>query len=263
MLRTALVTTILLCFAGIQIAAAQTFADVPTNHWAHSQVEILAANGITAGCGNGNYCPGDPVNRAQMAVFLERSMNGSDYVPPAASGGVFLDVGAGDFAANFIEQLYTDGITAGCGNNNYCPDVGVSRAQMAVFLLRAKYGSGYSPSPATGVFNDVDLGYWAASWIEALAAEGITAGCGNGGFCPEEAVTRAQMAVFLVRAFDLSANPVFPRLTLNGIASNVALADANINIQMINTSEIRMSAVVHSNAGQSGFKALQTAFNLS
>lgn len=42
-----------------------------------------------------------------------------------------------------------------------------------------------------------------------------------------------------------------------------ALADANINIQMINTSEIRMSAVVHSNAGQSGFKALQTAFNLS
>ena len=232
MFRSALVTTILLWFASSQIAAAQTFSDVPASHWAHSQVEILAANGITAGCGNGNYCPEDSVNRAQMAVFLERSMNGSDYVPPAASGNVFLDVGAGDFAANFIEQLYNDGITAGCGNNNYCPDAGVSRAQMAVFLLRAKYGSGYSPSAATGVFSDVDLGYWAASWIEALAAEGITAGCGNGSFCPEEAVTRAQMAVFLVRTFDLSLIPVPPRLTLTGVASDVALAGANITARV-------------------------------
>ena len=232
MFRTALVTTILLWLAGTQIAAAQTFSDVPTNHWAHSYVETLAANGITAGCGNGNYCPEDSVNRAQMAVFLERGMNGSDYVPPAASGNVFLDVGAGDFAANFIEQLYNDGITAGCGNNNYCSGVEVTRGQMAVFLLRAKYGAGYAPSAATGVFNDVDLGYWAASWIEALAAEGITAGCGDGIYCPDATVSRAQMAVFLVRTFDLSPNPAPPRLTLTGIVSDVALAGANITARV-------------------------------
>ena len=179
------------------------FLDVPVDFWAYDFIEKLAKSGITSGCGNDNYCPAAPVTRAQMAVFLERGINGSDFVPPAASGTVFEDVGAGDFAANFIEQLAADGITSGCGNDNYCPDTAVSRAQMAAFLLRARYGAGYSPPPATGVFADVDPSYWAVRWIEQLAAEGITAGCGNGNYCPEAPVTRAQMAVFLVRTFGL------------------------------------------------------------
>jgi len=125
------------------------------------------------------------------------------------SGNVFLDVGAGDFAASFIEQLASDGITAGCGNNNFCPNAEVTRDQMAVFLLRAKHGSSFSPQPATGVFGDVDLSHWAVAWIEQLAAEKITAGCGVDpltgvkNYCPANQVTRDQMAVFLVRTFGL------------------------------------------------------------
>jgi hypothetical protein len=179
------------------------FVDTPSGHWAFSFIEALARAGITAGCGNSNYCPDGAVTRAQMAVFLERGMNGSGYSPPAATGNVFLDVGAQDFAASFIEQLANDGITSGCGNNNYCPDDEVTRDQMAVFLLRAKYGSSYSPPAATGVFGDVDLSHWAVHWIEQLAAEGITAGCGGGNYCPNAEVTRDQMAVFLVRTFGL------------------------------------------------------------
>lgn len=179
------------------------FADVQPGYWAFTFIETLAQAGITSGCGGGNYCPTSPVTRAQLAVFLERGMKGSNYAPPAATGGVFLDVGALDFAASFIEQLYADGITAGCGNDNYCPSAVLTRDQMAVFLLRAKYGSGYSPPPATGIFNDAPLSYWAAAWIEQLAAEGITAGCGNGNYCPDAPVTRDQMAVFLVRTFNL------------------------------------------------------------
>ena len=130
-------------------------------------------------------------------------MNGGDFSPPAATGNVFLDVAANDFAASFIEQLAADGITSGCGGGNYCPDAVVTRDQMAVFLLRAKYGSSYSPPTATGVFGDVDLSHWAVNWIEQLAAEGITAGCGGGDYCPDAEVTRDQMAVFLVRTFGL------------------------------------------------------------
>jgi PKD repeat protein len=179
------------------------FADVPEGAFAFSFIETLALSGVTAGCGNANYCPEDPVTRAQMAVFLERGMNGSDYSPPAATGSVFFDVGASDFAAAWIEQLAADGITSGCGGGNYCPNDQVTRAQMAVFLLRAKYSSAYSPPAPSGSFSDVPVGYWAAAWIEQLAAEGITAGCGNGNYCPEDPVTRAQMAVFLVRTFGL------------------------------------------------------------
>jgi len=49
----------------------------------------------------------------------------------------------------------------------------------------------------------VPLNYWAVHWIEQLAAENITAGCGNGNYCPDATVTRDQMAVFLVRTFGL------------------------------------------------------------
>jgi hypothetical protein len=76
---------------------------------------------------------------------------------------------------------------------------------MAVFLLRSKHGASYNP-PAVGSstgFSDVPLTHWAAAWIKQLVAEGIAAGCMTGSYCPESPVTRAQMAVFLVRTFDL------------------------------------------------------------
>jgi len=76
---------------------------------------------------------------------------------------------------------------------------------MAIFLLRSKHGAFYNP-PAVGSstgFGDVNPNYWAAAWIKQLVTEGITAGCGSGTYCPEQPVTRAQMAVFLVRTFNL------------------------------------------------------------
>lgn len=188
---------------GTLVLHATSFADVPGNYWSWGYIERLYAAGITGGCGVGLYCPEATVTRGQMAVFLERGMNSSSYSPPAASGLVFGDVPASYWSAAWVEKLYADGITGGCGGGNYCPEQPVSRAQMAVFLLRAKYGSSYSPPPATGDFADVPTSYWAASWIEQLTAEGITSGCGSGNYCPEQLVSRAQMAVFLVRTFGL------------------------------------------------------------
>ena len=184
------------------VRSAQDFDDVPLDFWAYAYISKLYASGITSGCGNGNFCPNQPVTRAQMAVFLERGIHGSNYNPPAATG-IFNDVSTTYWAADWIEQLYSEGITSGCGNNNFCPKQPVTRAQMAVFLLRAKHGSNYNPPAATGIFNDVPTSYWAADWIEQLYSEGITSGCGNNNFCPKQPVTRAQMAVFLVRTFEL------------------------------------------------------------
>jgi len=182
------------------------FRDVPLDFWCYDYIRQLYAAGITSGCGNGKYCPENLVTRAQMAVFLERGIHGSAYVPPNVSGAVFLDVDPEHWAAAWIKKLYEDQITSGCGNGKYCPEDPVTRAQMAVFLLRAKHGADYGPPSPEGTFNDVPMSYWAAGWIEQLASEGITSGCGNGNFCPEEPVTRAQMAVFLVRTFNLNFN---------------------------------------------------------
>ena len=184
------------------------FADVPPTHWAWPWVTILADAGITNGCSTLPYfCPEDPVTRAQMAIFLERGMHGAAYNPPTGTGTVFADVPLSYGADSWIEKLYADGITGGCLASplSYCPDNSVTRAEMAIFLLRAKYGATYTP-PVVGAgtgFNDVSTSYWDAAWIKQLAAEGITSGCGGGNYCPENLVTRAEMAKFLVLTFNL------------------------------------------------------------
>jgi hypothetical protein len=180
------------------------FNDVPDTFWAVSYIERLFNAGITGGCGDGNYCPDEPVTRAQMAVFLLKGIHSASYQPPALGDNTgFSDVAADHWAAAWIKQLAAEAITGGCGSGNYCPEASVTRAQMAVFLLKAIHGASYSPPPATGTFADVPADHWAAAWIEQLAAEGITSGCGNGNYCPESPVTRAQMAVFLIKAFNL------------------------------------------------------------
>ncbi len=142
------------------------------------------------------------MTRAQMAIFLVRAMHGVSFVP-SPSIDIFADVPEGSFGADYIEQLYNDGITAGCGGGNYCPDQIVTRAQMAIFLVRAKHGIAFIPPTATGIFADVPVGSFGANYIEQLAADGVTSGCGGGNFCPSATVKRDSMAVFLVRAFNL------------------------------------------------------------
>ena len=185
---------------------ASGFSDVAPSYWAWSWIERLYSAGITGGCSTTplNYCPEDSVTRAQMAVFLLKGIHGSSYTPPIVGVSTgFADVATDYWAAAWIKQLAAEGITSGCGAGIYCPDATVTRAQMAIFLLKAKYTSTYTPPAAVGIFSDVPLSYWANQWIEQLAAEGITGGCGAGIYCPDANVTRAQMAVFLVKTFNL------------------------------------------------------------
>jgi hypothetical protein len=184
------------------------FMDVPASYWAASFIERLYVVGITGGCSLNplRYCPEASITRDQMAVFLLRGIHDPSYAPPGVGAETgFADVPPTYWAAAFIKQLAAEGITTGCGNDNYCPDQPVTRAQMAVFLLRSKHGASYSP-PDVGAgtgFGDVPSTYWAATWIKQLVTEGITSGCGSGNYCPEDPVTRAQMAVFLVKTFNL------------------------------------------------------------
>jgi hypothetical protein len=99
----------------------------------------------------------------------------------------------------FVNRLIRNSITAGCTPLYYCPHYQVTRAQMAVFLLRSKDGATYVPPPATGtVFADVPIDGFAAAWIEELSRRGITAGCDVNLYCPDSFITREQMAVFLL-----------------------------------------------------------------
>ena len=178
------------------------FLDVPTGHNFHSYVTTLVSNAITAGVGGGNYGVTQSTLRQQMAVFLLKAKLGICYVPPPCAG-TFADVPCPSTFAAWIEDLASRGITGGCGGSNYCPANPVRRDQMAVFLLKTKYGSGYAPPPCDGDFTDVPCPSIFADWIEQLAAEQITGGCGGTNYCPQNPNTRGQMAVFIVKTFNL------------------------------------------------------------
>jgi hypothetical protein len=181
------------------------FLDVPPSNIFHDDIAILAASGITSGCGGGNYCSATAVTRAQMAVFLLRSEHGAFYQPQACFSPVFADVPCTDPFAPWINALAAEGVTAGCGGGNYCPSSPVTRGQMPVFLLKTRNGSVYNPPPATGIFGDVPATDPFAPWIEEVYHEGITGGCSSSPllYCPGSPTTRGQMAVFLVKTFGL------------------------------------------------------------
>ena len=176
------------------------FLDAGGNFYAY--IVTLVANGVTAGCGGGNYCPDANVTRAQMAAFLLKAKHGVCYVPPPCTGS-FTDVACPSLFADWIEALADEGITGGCGGNNYCPGNVVRRDQMAAFLMKAEHGSSYTPPACTGVFIDVPCPSQFAAWVEQLATEGITGGCGGEMYCPTNPNTRGQMAVFITKTFHL------------------------------------------------------------
>jgi uncharacterized repeat protein (TIGR03803 family) len=190
------------CVGSATLALQTDFNDVPSGDPFYSYVCRIGRNGITAGCGGGSYCRDDAVLRSQMAVFLLKAMHGSSFVPPTCTG-IFSDVPCPSQFADWTEELFHEGITGGCGGGNYCPSSPVTRAQMAVFLLKAEHGSAYLPPSCTGTFLDVPCPGTFTNWIEQLALEQITSGCGNGNYCPANPQTRGQMAVFLTKTFNL------------------------------------------------------------
>ncbi|MEZ4446965.1 MAG: S-layer homology domain-containing protein [Polyangiaceae bacterium] len=161
-----------------------------------ADIEWLAAQGITSGCGNGQFCPADLVTREQMAGFLATALG----LPPS-NQDFFVDDDASVFEGS-IDAIAAAGITSGCAQAppRFCPETTVTRGQMAAFLANAL---NLAPANADTFVDDDGSPFEAA--IEAIYAAGITSGCAANPprFCPNQSLTREQMASFLRRAFDV------------------------------------------------------------
>lgn len=131
--------------------AEASFSDVPTDHWAFDYIEYSMAQNVVQGYPDGEYKPLLEVDRAQMAVYIARSIvtpTGEagliDYDPPAEPS--FPDVpntGYGDdgtepfWAYKHVEYCYEQGVVQGYDDGNYHPEWLVTRDQMAVYIARA------------------------------------------------------------------------------------------------------------------------------
>jgi hypothetical protein len=182
-----------------------------------------------------NFAPGTVVTRSEMAHWVISSMmdelqlkaflaaTGGD---PRVSGTSFFADTASDPNIREIEAMYRLGITTGCLVNdvlrNYCPTAPVTRGQMAVFLIRAKmrnvFPASLSGAPLVGgvgdnfglfstttpYFTDVPANHPYFRFIQKMRELGITVGTGVGAtYGPDDPLTRAQIATFMVRAFFL------------------------------------------------------------
>jgi len=179
---------------------------------AEPAIEALVAGGITNGCGPESFCPVAPVTRGQMATFLARTLStGSSDV------AAFSDLVSGSYYVGFVNRLFEMEIVDGYPDGTFRPDSPVSRGEMAALLVRALGLEIAGPEGGLD-FIDVASDAWFAPSVEALRIAGITTGCAIDRFCPQEAVTREQMALFLARAFQLPL-PVVPGRTspLNGL----------------------------------------------
>jgi hypothetical protein len=124
-------------------------------------------------------------------------------------GESFTDVPRSDPFYRFIETMLHLGITGGCSATEYCRASTTTRDAMAVFILRANDPTTNPPACVTGseAFADVPASSPFCRWIEELFRRGIAGGCGNGNYCPSDAVTREAMAVFVLRTLDPALDP--------------------------------------------------------
>jgi len=189
------------------------FNDVPASNTFVEDIIWLAEQGITRGCNppdNTLFCPDEFVTRGQMAAFLVRILR----YTAGAGDDLFVDDNGTTFELD-IDRIGTVGVTRGCNppvNDHFCPDEYVTRGQMAAFLVRA---FGLASLGGNDLFVDDEGSVFKAN-IDRLGEHGISKGCNpptNDMFCPNDYVTREQMAAFLHRAAQswlLELSPAMP-----------------------------------------------------
>ena len=167
-----------------------------------NNIEAIAARGVTLGCSPtypGLFCPGRVVTRAQMMAFLARALGLEDGAVALTSR--FADVPGGAWYLPYLERLADLGVVEPYEDGTFRPSEPLTRRDMAVFLTRA-FARIAPVAELAGAFEDVAADAPGAAEVEAILAAGVTRGCSAEPmrYCPEESVTRAQMASFLIRA---------------------------------------------------------------
>jgi S-layer homology domain len=248
------VMCLLVCAAGYTIylrgrGRQEDFRDVPSSAYYYQAVNLLTRRGVTSGCGDNRFCPDGDVTRAQMAVFLGSAVFGNKDFTYSATPH-FVDVQPGDFAFKWIQAMFELGIPAACGSgrgdNRYCPYDLVTREAMAELIIAARFGAGTNFTyPEKPYFSDVPATDPGFRFVQRLKVDGITGGCGGSRYCPGDAITRGQTAVFITTGlFNELLPPGTPVITQIDPATLGAGSTGTFTITGSNTSFVQGTTVL-------------------
>lgn len=182
----------------IFVYQGKRFTDVPEIGTLEPASKVNAM-GISAGCGGTNFCATRLVSRGEIAVFFVAAALGPGVSVRQATTRTFLDVDPTNPFFNFIEDFAKRGFSAGCGGGNFCPTRTVTRGELAAFLVRAQGLTARSTNTQT--FTDVPVGHLFHKVVQEVVARGLMTGCGGQQFCPNQEVSRLEVAQALVKAY--------------------------------------------------------------
>lgn len=180
--------------ADVQITVIRTeFSDVTEKDYFYNPVIWAVLNGVTAGYYQDKFAPYMNCTRGQVVTFLWRA-NGCPQ--PQTTENPFWDVKVGDYYYKAVLWAAENGITAGYYQNDFAPDVTITRAQFATFLYRAEGKPAYS---VENPFSDIEEGRYYYDAVLWAVENGITAGYYQDLFAPDIGCTRGQVVSFLYR----------------------------------------------------------------
>ena len=184
-----------------------------------ANINRLAEFGITEGCDDYQFCPQDEVTRDQMAALLARSLGLTTETADGTPSVSFTDVDPGAWYAGYLNALGP--IASGYPDGTFRPRQPITRGETAIMLNKALKLDA-NENRKIVAFTDVPSGTELATAAANLAADDITRGCATEPeplFCPDDFLTRGQMATLLVRSpfsFDASSDDDDGEVQLNG-----------------------------------------------
>lgn len=173
------------------------------SHWSAPMVSALMAKRIVAGDDEGKFNPEMPLTRAQLAKLLVTGTGfQEDAQLLAAYASRFSDVPRWHWANGYIESLAESAVVEGYPDGSFGPEDEVTRAQMAVILVRLAGMTAQARAQrfeATGYQDDAAIADWARGFVKVARATGLMAGFEDGAFRPDQPVTRAEGSAALFR----------------------------------------------------------------
>ncbi|RXT04494.1 S8 family serine peptidase [Ammoniphilus sp. CFH 90114] len=169
------------------------FRDIQ-DHWARTSIEDLVSRKMIQGYPDYTFRPNHNITRAGAAAVLQNVLQ----LPTSRATSTYQDLKKDHWVYSAIASLGERGIFKGVASERIFPDQPLTRAELAVLLYQARYGTEQPEQiKSKQEFTDVLRGHWAYPYIMKMAELQHIQGFQDGSFQPERQTTRAEFAVLV------------------------------------------------------------------